>query len=106
VKLKPSTLGQDQKQYANTLIEIQIASVLIHAWAEVEHDLAYKPQNGELSDEEYAILDELNGLVLTGEIALERLQKAGSQRLKLKQGKFRNHYELAGYIHEKIIEKK
>ncbi len=48
----------------------------MHSWAEVEHDLVYKPINGKLSDEEYAILDEINGLVLSGEIALERLQKA------------------------------
>ena len=61
-------------------IEIQVASVLMHAWSEVEHDLVYKPTQGELSDEELSILDELNGLVLTGEIALERLQKAGMNR--------------------------
>ncbi len=61
-------------------IEIQVASVLMHAWSEVEHDLVYKPTQGPLSEEELAILDELNGLVLTGEIALERLQKAGTSR--------------------------
>ena len=42
----------------------------MHAWSEVEHDLVYKPLQGTLSDEELAILDELNGLVLAGEIAL------------------------------------
>ena len=47
----------------------------MHAWSEVEHDLVYKPLAGDLSEEELAILDEINGLVLTGEIALERLQK-------------------------------
>ena len=61
-------------------LEIQVASVLMHAWSEVEHDLVYKPTQGKLSEEELAILDELNGRVLTGEIALERLQKAGSNR--------------------------
>ena len=48
----------------------------MHAWSEVEHDLVYKPLNGTLSEEELAILDELNGLVLAGEIALERLHIA------------------------------
>ena len=51
----------------------------MHAWSEVEHDLIYKPMQGTLSEEELAILDELNGLVLTGEIALERLQAAGNE---------------------------
>lgn len=53
----------------------------MHAWSEVEHDLVYKPLNGTLSEEELAILDELNGLVLAGEIALERLQIAGTARI-------------------------
>ncbi len=41
----------------------------MHAWSEVEHDLTYKPMQGTLSEEELSILDELNGLVLAGEIA-------------------------------------
>jgi ppGpp synthetase/RelA/SpoT-type nucleotidyltranferase len=81
VRLRESTLNDAQKRYVAALVEIQIASVLMHAWAEVEHDLLYKPVQGRLSDDEYAILDELNGLVMTGEIALERLQKAGEARV-------------------------
>ena len=57
----------------------------MHAWSEVEHDLIYKPMQGTLSEEELAILDELNGLVLTGEIALERLQAAGNERIQNSQ---------------------
>jgi ppGpp synthetase/RelA/SpoT-type nucleotidyltranferase len=37
------------------MVEIQVASVLMHAWAEVEHDLVYKPVDQEpLSDAELA----------------------------------------------------
>lgn len=35
-------LKQDKK-YENKMAEIQVASVLMHAWSEVEHDLIYKP---------------------------------------------------------------
>jgi len=69
VQLKEAVLSDAQNRYAEARIEIQVASVLMHSWAEVEHDLVYKPQQGALSDEEYDILDELNGLVLAGEIA-------------------------------------
>ncbi|MDD4972209.1 MAG: RelA/SpoT domain-containing protein [Paludibacter sp.] len=55
-------------------VEIQVASVLMHAWSEVEHDMVYKPFTGNLSIGELAILDEINGLVLAGEIALDRLK--------------------------------
>ena len=76
VHLRESSLSIDQKQYAKTLIEIQVATILMYAWSEVEHDLDYKPATRKLSEDESAILDEINGLILACEIALERLQRA------------------------------
>jgi hypothetical protein len=76
----------------------------MHAWSEVEHDLVYKPLNGTLSEEELAILDELNGLVLAGEIALERLQIAGTARI-VKEKLFNNQYDLASYLYDKYEDK-
>jgi ppGpp synthetase/RelA/SpoT-type nucleotidyltranferase len=106
VQLRQADLDQAAVRYADAPIEIQVASVLIHAWSEVEHDLVYKPLSGRLSEDEYAILDELNGLVLTGEIALERLQRAQELRLRFNQGNFSNHYELAHYIYERVSKAK
>lgn len=94
VKLKEESLT---KRYLETVAEIQVASVLMHAWSEVEHDLVYKPFSGNLSKEELAILDEINGLVLSGEIALERLQSAMSERTK-KQNEIKDKYELTNYL--------
>ncbi len=98
VRLRDSALNGAQKRYSDALIEIQLASVVMHAWAEVEHDLVYKPLQGRLSDDEYAILDELNGLVIAGEIALERLQKAGEARVAAQGRIFSNHFDLAQYL--------
>lgn len=64
------------------VIEIQVASLLMHAWSEVEHDLAYKQINGAPSDEELESLDELNGLVLAAEIALQRIKRLTDIRFK------------------------
>lgn len=97
--MKEESLNRSQIKHASAHIEIQVASVLMHAWSEVEHDLVYKPLQGTLSDEELAIVDELNGLVLTGEIALERLQSAGNERMKNKQATFSSQYELASYLY-------
>ena len=102
VKIKEEKLEENNKRFAHAQVEIQIASALMHAWAEVEHDLAYKPQIGKLSEEEFNILDELNGLVLSGEIALERLQKSFKQRIASMEQQFNNHYELAALLREKI----
>ncbi|MFD6094847.1 GTP pyrophosphokinase family protein [Nocardiopsis flavescens] len=98
VQLDPSHMDETEKRYASAKIEIQVASVLMHAWAEVEHDLVYKPFNGELSSEEYSLLDQLNGLVLAGEISLEQLQQAGKARVRESGRTFANHYELASYL--------
>lgn len=102
VYLKSKDLSGESKKYSQALIEIQIASALMLAWAEVEHDLIYKPFSGELSYEEYQILDELNGLVLSGEIALERLQKAVRNRVSQGGKEFNNHYELAMFLYNKL----
>lgn len=101
VSLKENTPGAFTR-YDDGIIEIQVASVLMHAWAEVEHDLVYKPLSGTLSEEEYKILDELNGLVLAGEIALERLQDAAKKRIAEKGRHFNSHYELASFLYEAI----
>ncbi|MCH9300402.1 GTP pyrophosphokinase [Pantoea allii] len=83
-------------RYSNNYpVEIQVASVLMHAWSEVEHDLVYKPLQGNLSEEELMILDEINGLVLSGNLALQRLQLAGLKRTESDNYEFKNHYDLA-----------
>lgn len=94
---RDQSLVDSQKRFAEARVEIQVASVLMHAWSEVEHDLVYKPLQGKLSNEEYDILDELNGLMIAGEIALKRLQSAGQVRIKQGQA-FGNHYELAAFL--------
>jgi ppGpp synthetase/RelA/SpoT-type nucleotidyltranferase len=98
VYLRESSMNEAEKRYASALIEIQVASVLMHAWAEVEHDLVYKPQQGALSYDEYSILDQINGLVVAGELALEQLQRVGKQRVAAQDRKFSNHYDLADYL--------
>ena len=103
--MKEENLLPDQKKYTSVRIEIQVASLLMHAWSEVEHDLVYKPMQGTLSEEELSILDELNGLVLSGEIALERLQSAGNQRIKRKNASFESQYDMASYLYNFLTSK-
>ncbi len=81
-------------------VEIQVASLLMHAWAEVEHDLAYKHKKGVVSLDEYEALDEINGLVIAGEISLQRLQRISELRISAENEIFSNHYQLADYIYK------
>lgn len=84
-------------RYIKAKLEIQVASVLMHAWSEVEHDLIYKKYQGEVSSEEKKILDELNGLVLAGELALERLKDAEKNRIE-RQKIISNKYQLSNIL--------
>ena len=83
----------------SVIIEIQVATVLMHAWSEVEHDLAYKKKMGDVSREEYECLDEINGLVMAGEIALRRLNQLSQQRIR-NSSTFETHYTLAIHIED------
>ncbi|MFS0884792.1 hypothetical protein [Aeromicrobium sp. 179-A 4D2 NHS] len=96
--LRPDLLSDHEERYIGAQLEVQVASVLMHAWSEVEHDLVYKPLDGELSGTEYALLDQLNGLVQSGEIALEELLRARDQRIAQAATPFRSHYELAEFL--------
>jgi hypothetical protein len=102
VRLKEEQLSDERRPYARARIEIQVASVLMQAWAEVEHDLVYKPNSGDLSEDEHAILDELNGLVLAGEIALQRLQRAVKRRVAQEDRPFSHHHDLAAYLYPRL----
>lgn len=83
------------------VFEIQVASLLMHAWSEVEHDLVYKMKTGQVSLDEYEALDEINGLMIAGELSLQRLQRISNQRITLESKEIENHYQLADIIYEK-----
>lgn len=70
----------------------------MHAWSEVEHDLMYKPLSGELSDIEKSLLDQINGLVISGEIALTLLQKAMIERVATNNQKFSSQFDLGFFL--------
>lgn len=102
IRLRNSSLEPEKRHYTTAPIEIQIASLFMHAWAEVEHDLVYKPLQGQLSTAEYALLDQANGLAFAGEVALEQLQRAMRSRLSEGNLPFQNHYDLASYLHSSL----
>lgn len=96
VTLKPGQGVEDR--FLHTPAEIQLASLLMHAWSEVEHDLIYKRFKGEVSPTEHALVDQLNGIVLVGEGILRLLQAAMEERLVQSESCFSDQYELAAYL--------
>jgi len=98
--IKANALTEQQQRYSKANIEIQVASLLMHAWAEVEHDIVYKPLQGKVSESEQKALDELNAIVLQGEETLKKLQQA-----TYKRNSFNDHYDLYNFLIQYISEK-
>lgn len=100
IRLRKDRLSPEDARFADGRCEIQVASVLMHAWAEVEHDLEYKDLSGTVSDAESALLDQLNGLVLAGELALEQLRRATETRTSGENpdAALRDQYDLANWL--------
>jgi ppGpp synthetase/RelA/SpoT-type nucleotidyltranferase len=80
VQLKPENLHKKELRYADTNIEIQVASVLMVAWSELTHDLIYKPEKGQLTEKEMYLVKELNDIVQAGEATLTKLQESVENR--------------------------
>ena len=68
-------------KYAGLLVEVQVATALMYAWAEVAHDLIYKPRLGQLKADEYQLLDDLKQIVEAGEHTVALLQNSLSVRV-------------------------
>ncbi|KAL8917299.1 MAG: hypothetical protein Q9208_008020 [Pyrenodesmia sp. 3 TL-2023] len=72
---KQAAVGGGQNLWKSR-VEIQITTVVMHAWSEVEHDIIYKnpkglPPDGSLD----RMIDAVNGLSITSEILLQQLQR-------------------------------
>ncbi|KAF2262813.1 hypothetical protein CC78DRAFT_605216 [Lojkania enalia] len=62
-------------------VEIQVVSALVHAWAEVGHDILYKSHAyGKPTIQERRILDALNGLIQSGDLLLQQFQELVNER--------------------------
>lgn len=62
------------------VFEIEITTLLVHAWSEVDHDLAYKCHGEEPSNEETRVLSEINRNIVASEGLLRQLEELVSNR--------------------------
>ncbi|KAI1357350.1 hypothetical protein F5Y08DRAFT_352663 [Xylaria arbuscula] len=53
----------------NIVIEVQIGTVAMYDWSEIEHDIVYKPQeDAMIPDDAKRILDMINGVTIIGDM--------------------------------------
>ncbi|KAK3365532.1 hypothetical protein B0T24DRAFT_669777 [Lasiosphaeria ovina] len=82
-----------------TKLEIQITTVVMHAWSEVEHDIIYKNRYGlPKSSRMNRMLDGTNGLAITSEILLQELREAHTSLRKQDNVKLTEKDALTGWL--------
>jgi hypothetical protein len=92
----------DNKNLRDTTCEIQVCSLLAHAFNEIEHDLQYKPKSGEISDEEKELLDQLGLITKSGDITIKHILDAADERLKEKSGDFDDVHDFVIRMREQL----
>lgn len=78
---------------ASTSCEIQVCSMLAHVWNEIEHDLGYKPETGELSERENSCLEALGQLARAGDEVIKTLLDANRERVAEADTRFGSQFD-------------
>jgi ppGpp synthetase/RelA/SpoT-type nucleotidyltranferase len=86
IVVKPDDLTEQYENLEGLSCEIQVCSMLVHVWNELEHDLVYKPTTGDLSQSETDSLNILGNLTLSGDVVIKQLFEANAERIKKNQG--------------------
>lgn len=93
VSLRQDVLVGTYENLHGLSCEIQVCSLLAHAWNEIEHDLGYKPLSGKLSALEGQLLEVLGRQTEAGDIVISALLSEKEKRLLANQGKFADEYD-------------
>ncbi|KAL8344155.1 hypothetical protein RB601_004603 [Gaeumannomyces tritici] len=99
-RLRPRDLApQAEAIWAERVVEIQAGTVIMHAWAEIEHDITYKTHGRQVSQDEKGMLDMLNGLALASEVGMRRFQSPPVSESPATE----SEEEVRGWLHQLYI---
>lgn len=93
-------------EHVGKIVEVQVTTILMNGWQEAQHDLTYKELSGRPSDDERALLEIINGLAHSGEVALQQLHTMQKRRLKEQSEPFQDEYELTRWLKEWLNERR
>jgi hypothetical protein len=98
VFLTPSDIVGTYSNVVDVPCEVQVCSMMAHVWNEVEHDLAYKPMLGTLSDQERNFLVTLGNSVRAGDGTIASLFAETERRQKEQGGAFTDVYDFVARV--------
>jgi len=84
-------------------LEVQLMTLLMHAWAKMHYELIYKPRPGipQVDENDERLLDISNGVILAGEQVLRQIQINLDRKRELGRRRFGNEHDVWSYLKEK-----
>jgi ppGpp synthetase/RelA/SpoT-type nucleotidyltranferase len=103
VHLKPEDIKEPAME--GKTLEIQLMSLLMHAWSKMHHELVYKPQPGRplVDEDDERLIDISSGIIIAGEQVVRQIQINIDKKQERRRLPFNNLYDLWGYIDTKWI---
>ncbi|GAD98120.1 hypothetical protein AFUA_2G12730 [Paecilomyces variotii No. 5] len=103
VQLKPVDIKEPAME--GKTMEIQLMSLLMHAWSKMHHELIYKPQLGRplVDEDDERLIDISSGIIIAGEQAIRQIQINIDKKQERRRLSFNNPYDLWGYVDRKWI---
>lgn len=81
VRIKDLSFDSHAADEPEVNIEIQIGTIVMHAWSDIEHDILYKPsETGEVTADMVSMLGIINSIVTLGEDALRQLESVATSQ--------------------------
>lgn len=102
IYLADEDLAGGYENLLGTTCEIQVCSLLAHVFNEIEHDLQYKPLNGDLSVAEREFIDQLGLLTKAGDITIKRLLQEAELRLEGQAGEFADVFDFVARMRGEV----
>ncbi|KAK4222429.1 hypothetical protein QBC38DRAFT_489875 [Podospora fimiseda] len=86
-------------------LEIQVMSVLMHAWSKMYQELIYKPKPGvpQADEDVERLLDISNGIIIAGEQVLRQIQINLDKKRLLGRQPFKNEHDVWSYLTETFV---
>lgn len=102
VRLKEN--DSKNKKFLNETVELQVTSLLRHAWSEVEHDIIYKVKERlAASVDQLRIIDGLGGAIYMGECFLDQLYDARKLDAASAEKEFKSIYDIGVLISDSMF---
>jgi ppGpp synthetase/RelA/SpoT-type nucleotidyltranferase len=98
---KYSSARLTKSEHDGWTVEVQVTTMLMNSWQEVQHDLIYKESKGPPSQDEKDIVMTINGMAHAGEVALEHLERVQQNRIQKDGRPFQHADELVTWLREK-----